>query len=64
MAISKAQQKATQRYIKEKIDEIKVRTPKGKKDVIKAHADAVGQSVNAYIIQAVDDRIQRETESD
>lgn len=37
-----------------------IRTQAGGKDTIKAAADAVGQSVNAYILQAVEERMQRE----
>jgi predicted HicB family RNase H-like nuclease len=33
--------------------------PKGVKDDIKAAADAAGQSVNAYILDAVRERMQR-----
>ena len=37
-----------------------IRTQAGGKDTIKAAADAAGQSVNAYILQAVEERMQRE----
>ena len=42
-------------------DEIKFRVPKGEKDIIKAHADKVGESVNGYIKKAVDERMERES---
>lgn len=32
--------------------------PKGRRDEIQAAAEAAGQSVNAYIVEAVDRRIQ------
>lgn len=60
MPVSKAQQRAVAKYTKANYDEIKVRVPKGKLDIIKTHSRASGQSVNAYINQAVEERIDRE----
>lgn len=64
MPASKAQQKAVSKYMKENYDEIKVRTPKGHRDAIKAAADAAGESVNGYINKAVDQRMEREGGTD
>ena len=50
---------ANRRYLA-KLDNIMIRTQVGGKDTIKAAADAVWQSVNAYILQAVEERMQRE----
>ena len=42
-------------------DDIRIRmAADGRKEMIKAAADAAGQSVNAYILQAVEERMQRE----
>ena len=46
--------------MKENYDEIKVRVPKGKKGLIKAHSDARGESVNAFISRAVDEAMERD----
>lgn len=62
MPASKAQQKAVKKYMQANYDEIKVRVPKGKRDVIQAHAQQQGQSTNAYITQAIDERMEREQE--
>lgn len=43
-------------------DEIKIRTPKGQKDVIKAHADSMGESVNGFINRAIEETIDRDKE--
>ena len=60
MAVSKAQQRAVNKYVKNNYDEVKLRMPKGKKDVILAHAAPQGESVNAYINRAIDEAMQRD----
>ena len=57
MAVSKAQQRAVNKYVKSNYDEVKLRMPKGKKDIIQAHAAQQGESVNAYINRAIDEAI-------
>ena len=58
--VSKAQQKAVAKYMKNNYDEIKVRVEKGKREIIKAAAEQAGESVNAYIKKAVDQRMERD----
>ena len=60
MAISKAQQKAVNKYVKENYDRVNVNMPKGKKEDIQAHAVRLGLSVNAYINAAIDEKMGRE----
>lgn len=48
------------RYNKEKYEDLRVRVPKGKKEIIQAHAEAQGQSVNAYINAAIDEKMAQE----
>ena len=60
MTASKAQQRAVNKYMKENYDEIKVRTDKGKKERIKAHAESRGESVNGFINRAIDEQIERD----
>ena len=64
MAVSKAQQSAVNKYVKSNYDEVKLRMPKGKKDVIQAHAAQQGESVNAYINRAIDEAMQRDNFDD
>lgn len=40
-----------------KLDKILLRMPQGDKEIIKAAADAAGQSVNAYILTAIKQRM-------
>ena len=60
--ISKAQQKAVNKYVKNNYDRINVTFPKGKKEMLKSHAEKHGESVNAFIVRAVNETMARETE--
>lgn len=54
-------QKVThEEYVKSKYEDLRVRVPKGKKEIIQARADAQGESVNAYINKAIDQRMEKE----
>ena len=58
--VSKAQQKAVAKYMKNNYGEIKVRVEKGKREIIKAAAEQAGESLNGYIKKAVDQRMERD----
>ncbi len=60
MTVSKAQQRAVSKYMKENYDEIKVRVEKGQKEAIKAHAEAHSESVNGFINRAIDETMERD----
>lgn len=60
MPASKAQQKAVTKYMKENYDEIKVRVEKGRREKIKAHAEARGESVNGFIGRAINEAMERD----
>ena len=47
--VSKAQQKATAKYLKNNYDDVKVRFRKGQREKIKAFAESQGKSLNSYI---------------
>ena len=61
---SQQQREAADKYLKEKVDTIAVRVPKGKKDIIRDIAEAQGESVNAYINKAIDQRMEREDKAE
>ena len=48
------------RYKDKAYDKVLVRFPKGKKDIIKAHAEAHSESVNGFINRAIDEAIERD----
>ena len=58
--VSKAQQRAVHKYIKNNYDRIELTVPKGRKAEIKAYAESHGESVNAFIVRAVNEAITRE----
>ncbi len=60
MPVSKAQQKAVSKYMKENYDEIKARIPKGQKEIIKTHAEDRGESLNAFINRAISETMERD----
>lgn len=57
---SKAQQKAVAKYMKSNYDNLTVRVPKGQKEVIQQAAEKQGESLNSYVIGAVEQRIKSE----
>ena len=64
MTVSKAQQKAVNKYVKDNYDRINVTMPKGKKEQIQTLAALRGMSVNAYINAAIDEKMERDNSED
>ena len=60
MAVSKAQQKATNKYISKAYDRINLTVPKGQKEIIQAHSEARGESVNGFINRAIKETMERD----
>lgn len=44
-----------------KYDRITIMLPKGKQPIVKEHASARGESVNAFVNRAIDEALARET---
>lgn len=47
-------------WIAEKLDRINLTMPKGRKEELKVHAAAQGESVNAFINRAITEAIERD----
>ncbi len=60
MATSDAQLQASKKYIKEKLDEIKLRVPKGQREAIQKYAAERGESVNRFICRAIQEAMERD----
>lgn len=56
--VSKAQQKAVQKYVKNNYDRVVLTLPKGKRDEIKQYAKLNNTSMNAYIVDAIEEKIR------
>ncbi|WP_270425644.1 hypothetical protein [Blautia intestinalis] len=58
---TEARRKANAKYLKESVEDIRIRVPKGQKDIIKAAAENAGESLNTYVRKSIDQRMERET---
>lgn len=59
MPVSKAQKAATAKYEAKTYDKVLVRLPRGKKGEIESAAKTEGKSVNGFISEAIDEKLQR-----
>ena len=48
------------KWISEKLDRVNLTMPKGQKESIKAHAEAQGESLNAFINRAITETMERD----
>lgn len=60
-AKTEAQKKAQRKYM-EGIATIQIRTTSERRDAVKSHAEAQGESVNGFIKRAIDETMERDTE--
>lgn len=61
MAIkSDAQRRAVAKYNAKSYDRLELRVSKGQGEVIKAHASAMGESVNGFINRAIAEAMERD----
>ena len=60
MAISKAQQRAVAKYDAKNYDKICVRIKKGQRDILKAHAEEQGESLNGWIVSAIKAKLKQD----
>lgn len=51
---------SNRRWDSANLDRVSIAMPKGKRDIIKAHAERQGESVNGFINRAIDETIERE----
>jgi len=61
MALSEAKRRANDKWNK-KQDEVKLRMPKGQKDILRQHATSRGESVNAFVMRAIRETMARDAE--
>ncbi len=56
-----AMRKAIKKYQSEKVEDVRIRVPKGRKEEIKRHAESMGESMNQFVIRSIDETMQRDT---
>ena len=60
MPISEARRRANEKYNAKAYEQIQVRVKVGAKDIITAHAESKGESVNAFINRAITETMERD----
>ena len=55
-----AQTKAKNKYNAKAYDSLRIVVKKGRKDIIKAHAESKGESLNGFVNRAIDETMQRD----
>ena len=63
MPYSQAQNKATQKYSQKAYDQIKVVVKKGNRERYKNHAESKGKSLNALIVDLLEEDIAKTEET-
>lgn len=55
-----ARRRANAKYLSETVEDVRIRVPKGQKAIIKAHADNQGESMNQFVIRAINEAMERD----
>jgi len=61
MPVSKAQQAATMKYMKNNYDRLEIKVSKGRKADLQAHATEKGESLNGFVNRAIDEAMKRDS---
>ena len=57
-----ARRKASAKYLKESVEDIRIRVPKGDKAKVQAHAANMGESMNAFAVRAINETMDRDNQ--
>lgn len=60
MAYKPSQSKAVTKYIAKNYDQVSLRIPKGTREKYKAYAESQGKSLNALIIELLNEKMSRD----
>lgn len=52
------------KWQKENCDRVNLTVPKGKKEILQAYAKEHGKSLNSFINEAIDEKMQRDSKND
>lgn len=56
-----ARRRASAKYLHESVEDVRIRVPKGQKEVIKAHAVKQNESMNQFVIRAINETMHRDS---
>ena len=59
---TEARKKANEKYLKESVEDIRIRVPKGHKVKVQAHAATMGESMNSFVVRAIDETMERDNQ--
>lgn len=62
--MAKAQTVAKNKYNAKAYDDLRIIVKKGQKEVIKAHAEKHGESINAFVGRAIAETMERDSAAD
>ena len=54
--------KANEKYLKESVEDIRIRVPKGDKAKVQEHAATMGESMNSFVVRAIDETMERDNQ--
>lgn len=60
--MAKTRSEINNAYAKKAYDDIRLQVPKGQKEIIKAHADSMGESIGGFIKRAILAQMERDKE--
>ena len=58
--MGKTSVEAKERYNKKVYEDIRLRVKKGQKEMIQAHAESLGKSINGYIVDLIEEDMRKE----
>lgn len=61
---TESQKRAAAKYLKESVEDVRIRVPKGQKAIIKAHAEKQSESMNQFVIRAIDETMERDEQKE
>ena len=59
---SEARIRANNKYNAKAYDRVNIAIPKDRKEVIQTHAEALGKSINGYVVEAIEEKLSRDNE--
>ena len=61
---TEARKKANEKYLKESVEDIRIRVPKGEKAKVQEHAASMGERMNSFVVRAIDETMNRDRQNE